>query len=412
MAEFATFFVVLLAALLFPLLLRGYHVPWVVALIIAGIVLGPSGIDVLPEGPVLEFFGQIGVVFLMFMAGLETGISRMKRTGRESVTIAAVNGMVPFLVGVAITVYFGYDLLQAFIVGIVFVSSSVAVVLPTLERQQLIDTRVGTTVIGSTMIQDISSLLLLGAVVHYATPETAMAFPVFVLLLIASLAGFRWLLPKLQWLLEHRENSGFEVELRMILVTLLGVVVFYELIGLHEIVSGFLAGLFLSDIINEEETRNKIHAIGYGLFIPIFFIDAGAEADIALLFEEGMAMLLAATIVTGTVAAKYVSGYTAGRIQGFDRAESSIIGSTSVPQLSTAIAVAYLGMETGLLDPQLVTAVIALSVVTTLTGPTLIDQTLRWLDTSNIEAQTTITSWMRRTRDTADSTEDGTDDDQ
>lgn len=392
MAEMISFFILLFAALFFPMVLRKFHIPWVAALIVAGILIGPSLLGYInPDAPVISFLADIGVVFLMFMAGLETGFSRLKTTGRESLFIAVANGFIPFLTGFAITLLFGYGHAAALLIGLVFTSSSVAVVLPALEARNLMDARAGITVIGSTMIQDLSSLVLIGLLIHQTAPQTPLPLPLFAILLIASFFIFKRLLPSIKQSLKS-SNEGFETELRTVLFLLVGVVVFYEIIGLHPIVSGFFSGLFLADIINEERILSKIHAMGYGLFIPIFFIVAGASADISL-FMESTALLLTVTLVAGTMTAKYVSGYLASQAMRFTSVESSIIGATSIPQLSTSLAVAVLGVEIGLLDTNLLTAVIALSIITTVAGPFLVTQTLNLFNTSHIEGQTTLTTW-------------------
>lgn len=382
--DIVTFFVVLLAALVFPLLLRGLHVPWVIALILGGMVLGPSGVGFVVEDPVLEFLSQIGVVFLMFMAGLETGLDRLLSQGRESLTIGAANGIIPFFVGVGITMWFGYSLEAALVVGAVFMSSSVAVILPGLESRNMLDTKVGTTVISSTMLQDLASLIFLGTVIHQIDDSAQLPTHLFLIFLFLSLAFLKLAIPRIKKLLEyenrHIRGKGFETELRMIMVILIGVVSFYELIGLHPIVSGFLAGLFLSDLIENDEIINKIHAIGYGIFIPVFFVEVGTTFDIAALSNLSTAGGLAAAIITGTVGAKYLSGYTVSRLNGFSRGEASLISSTSIPQLSTALAVAYLGVETGILDQDLLASVLMLSIVTTALSPVLINRTYSLMD--------------------------------
>ncbi len=388
--DVVTFFIVLLAALLFPLLLRGLHIPWVIALIVAGIFLGPSGLELVVEDPVLQFLSQIGIVFLMFMAGLETGFDRLMSLGKESFSIGAANGLIPFAVGVLITLGFGYGFEAAMVVGAVFMSSSVAVVLPTLESRNMLDTEVGTTVISSTMLQDLSSLIFLGAVVHQIDEGAQLPLHLFLFFLFLSIAFLRLAIPRLERFLEyenrHIRGEGFETELRMIIVILIGVVVLYELIGLHPIVSGFLAGLFLSDLIESEEILNKIHAIGYGVFIPVFFVEVGTTFDIAALTNLRAAGALAVTIILGTTVSKYFSGYTVSRLNGFSKAESSIISSTSLPQLSTALAVAYLGVETGILDQNLLASVLMLSIVTTAVSPFLISKTYKWMDIEKEEA--------------------------
>jgi len=384
MTNILVFFVVLLAALLFPLLLRGLHIPWVIALIFAGVMLGPSGLEIVSGDPVIDFLSQIGIVFLMFMAGLETGFSRLKQLGKTSTSIAAANGLIPFGVGILITLYFGYGIETAIVVGAAFMSSSVAVVLPTLEANGMMDTKIGSTVISSVVLQDLSSLIVLGSLVHQVQSGSDLPLHLFVISILTSIAFLKLAIPKLKKFLEYEDREirgkGFETELRMVIVILIGVVAFYEVIGLHSIVSGFLAGLFLSDIIEHEDIINKIHAIGYGIFIPIFFIEVGSSFNIQALSNLTSTAFMAGAIILGTTISKFFSGYFASRVNGFSMEESSFIGSTSLPQLSTALAVAYLGIQTGIIDQNLMTSVLLLSIVTTALSSFLISRTYEWMD--------------------------------
>ena len=115
MEEFYPFFLALFAGVFFSMLSRRTHVPWVVALIIGGIILGPSAFDVLTVNPTIEFIGQIGLIFLMFMAGLETKFSNFSGFRNKLLLLAFVNGAVPFSIGVGIGLLLGYELLTSLV---------------------------------------------------------------------------------------------------------------------------------------------------------------------------------------------------------------------------------------------------------------------------------------------------------
>jgi len=125
MPEFWSFFLILFAALTFSTLFRRLHLPWVLALIVGGLLVGPYGFDVLEVTPTLNFLSETGLVFLMFMAGLEIPLSRLQHDLKPLSLLAFINGFIPFLVGVGITSLFGYDWTTSLLVGIVFISSSV-----------------------------------------------------------------------------------------------------------------------------------------------------------------------------------------------------------------------------------------------------------------------------------------------
>jgi Kef-type K+ transport system membrane component KefB len=151
MEEFYPFFLIIFVGVFFSMVFRRMHFPWVVGLILGGMIIGPHALNILEITPVAEFLGQIGLVFLMFMAGLETKFSNFRNFRGGLIWLSFINGAVPFAVGVSLAILFGYGWVAALLVGIIFISSSIAVVIPSLERFELIRTRLGQSVIMTTV---------------------------------------------------------------------------------------------------------------------------------------------------------------------------------------------------------------------------------------------------------------------
>ena len=118
--------------------------------------------------------------------------------------------------------------------------------------------------------------------------------------------------------------------------------------------------------------KEKLHVISYGLFIPIFFVIIGASTDISVFTTNGGPLLIIGAILIGSIGSKFISGFIAGKLSGFENKESALIGSSSIPQLSTTLAVAFVARELNLFDDSLITAMVVLSTVTTLVGPLLV----------------------------------------
>lgn len=387
MTELRSFFIVLFAGLVFAGLFRRLHVPWVITLIIGGMIIGPFGLGIFEATPVISFLADIGIVFLMFMAGLETKVSSLGKDWWRVIRIALLNGGIPLVIGLGIGFYFGFSWEAVVLLGIVFISSSIAVVVPSLEANYLLYSRLGKTVVAATMIQDIVSLFLLSIVLKRISPLTELPVSVFLaalFLVVGALVGLRLALPKLRQAFQfmHSEKRGdpFERELRLTVAVLIGTVLFFELIGLHAIVAGFLVGFFLSDIIQSEVLLSKIRVLGYGIFIPIFFILVGAQTNLGVFAEGGAALVLTATVVAGSVFAKFISGWLGARLSGFSGSESGLIGSATIPQLSTTLAVVFTAHSLGLFSPEILTAMTTLSILTTFAGPLLIHQFAKRID--------------------------------
>jgi len=369
--EFLPFFLILLATVLFAAAFRKFHLPWVLALISAGIFIGPYGFEFAEVTPTMNFLSQIGLIFLMFMAGLETKFESFKKLKYDIGWLSALNSLIPLTAGVALGYWFGFSLTASLLIGIIFMSSSIAVIIPTLESLNLNNTKLGKSIVASTIIEDVLSLILLSILLQSVNPVTALPLPSFYFLLALIMVGFAYALPKIRALIpKHRDEKDlFESEVRLIFALMIGVVVTFDLLGLHPIIAGFFAGLVLSDSIKSEILMDKLRTMSYGIFIPVFFVVIGMETNISVFQESSGVIGLVLAIVGVSIFTKFASGWLGGKIIGFTNKESSIVGLATIPQLSTTLAVVFTAVETGLLPPTLITAMVILSIVTTLVAP-------------------------------------------
>ncbi len=377
MVEFISFFIILLTALVFSQVFGRLHVPWIIALIAGGIIIGPHGLGVVTPDTTLEFFKDLGLVFLMFMAGLYVRFSGMKLVWKESVTIAGTAGVITFLTGLLTGFLLGYGAEVSILIGIIFISSSIAVLIPFLEKRGLLHSRIGQTAVSTIMIQDIASLIFLAVALQYLFATATMPLPVYVIIFLLTILGIgvaKWGIPRLKKALLHpteEKKDVFERDLRLVFAVLIGMVVISEILGLHSIIGAFFAGIILSEAIVGTSLKEKIHVLAYGLFIPIFFVVLGTQTDpfIILRAEEGIFILI--IIILASMISKFAGGWIASRLSGFTSSQSAFIGTSGIPQLSTTLAVVAVSQELGLLDDKLITAFIFLSVITTFTGPFL-----------------------------------------
>lgn len=375
MPELLPFFIILFVALFFSELFNKLHLPWVIALIVGGLIIGPFGLDIFTPDATIKLLGDIGLIFLMFMAGLQTRLSTIKKMGRMVARNVFFNALIPFLVAIGIGLYFDLGYVASLLLGAIFISSSIAVVLPSMEANNLLATKLGKSIIATTVVEDILSLVFLSVLLQSIAPITSLPLPVFYTLLFGVLVSLRWALPKLRlWFfrLTQKGKSLFEWELQMVIVILIGTVVFFEFLGLHAIIGGFFAGLVLAESIKSDVLIGKLRAISYGFFIPVFFVVLGAEIDLGAFFTATTTLYLTGAIVLGSVISKFGSGWIAGRLNGFTNSQSILAGASTIPQLSTTVAVAVTGAELGILPKEIITSIIVLSVVTTFLGPLIV----------------------------------------
>lgn len=366
------FFLILFASVVFGTIFEKIHLPWVVALMVAGVVLGPHGFDVVQVTPTLSFLGELGLVFVMFMAGLETKLGTFAEMEHEVLPLAFLNGFIPFLCGLLLGLVFGYGFSVALLIGIIFISSSIAIVIPSLEANGVLETKLGQAIMATSILQDVASLILLSMFLQSESTVARLPLWLFYPLLVFILIGLKFALPLIEeWLAGNSSQSRFQSELRVVFMVLLGTVVLFELLGLHSIIGGFFAGFVLADSVTSQKLKQKLKAMAYGVFVPTFFVVVGMEANLGVFTEASQGLVMAVVILLVSVGAKLFSGFFGALTVGFNKHQSVLFGVSSVPQLSTTLAATFSAMSLGLIDSALFTSFIILSVVTTLVGPTL-----------------------------------------
>ncbi len=377
MLEFASFFIIILTALVFSQVFGRFHVPWIIALIVGGMIVGPHGFKIVNPDVTLEFFKNLGLVFLMFMAGLHIRFSGMKLVWKEATLIAGISGLISFGAGMGIGILLGYNIAVSILLGIIFISSSIAVIIPFLERRGLIHSRIGRTVVSAIMIQDIASLIFLAVALQYLFVTTPLPLPLFlvVFIIILFVVGVvRWGIPRLKKSLSHPDEDYkdvFEKDLRLIFAVLVGMVLISEALGLHSIIGAFFAGIILSEAITGTSLKEKIRVLAYGLFIPIFFVVIGTQTNPLIFLEARESVLLLGVIVLASTTSKFIGGWISSRLAGFNDLQSIFVGVSGIPQLSTTLAVVAVGQNLEIIDEELITALIFLSIITTFVGPIL-----------------------------------------
>ncbi len=379
------------AAFILPELAKKIHIPYVTSIILTGIIIGPFGFKIVDLGEIASFLAFIGAIFLMFTAGLDVKLSSLRRIGKKTVIIALFNGIVPFIVGFYLGQFFNYDLTTSLILGAIFVSSSIAIIIPTMKEIKLAETDLGKTIISSTVFVDISSLLILAFLLKSLSPGE-IALPLYIPLVIISLLLLFFLLPKLQKYFvrertETQKEDVFEGELRFIVIVLVVTAILFEFLGLHAIIAGFFVGLFLSDAIKHRLVSEKLYTISYGIFIPIFFLVIGMRTDILSLVTIQEHLVVTLAIIGSLIGSKFVSGWVGSRLAGNSNYQSLIVAAATVPQLSTTLVVALAASQVGLFDEVLVSSIVVLSIVTTLISPFIVKLFHRKLENRNKNIQ-------------------------
>lgn len=367
-----TLFAILALGLAIPELFRKNRFPFSIFLILFGALFGPKGLGLVELDTTIEFFGFLGSMFLMFMAGMEVKFTTLKSFGKKIMIMSAANGLIPFATGFVVTLLFGYPPTTALLVGIVFISSSVAIVGISMEAVGLLKRSIGKAIMAATVVQDTVSLILLSFVLQNIFQKTPLNPVTFILVLVISIVSLKLFLPRVsKHFLGESQGSRrpYEGELRFVIAVLLLATVYFSSIGVHSIVAAFIMGIMLSDVIVSDVVRDKLHTIGYGLFIPVFFFVVGMELDMSLLMSGDYHTLFTFALVVSLVLSKLLSGYISAVAAKFSNREALLFGVSSTVQLTTTLAVAYAVTAAGLFDNVITTSILLLSIFTTAVSP-------------------------------------------
>jgi len=394
---------ILVLILLVPFVLRGFGIPSVIAILISGIIVGQfdlihftldnlganddvfKGVDF-----TLTAMGTIGMIFLMSLAGLEISPKILHKERKSIFVFALFSISIPALAGLGIAFYYDLPLAAMLLFASVFIGHSVAVVYAIMKEMKLIATRFGIIVLGTSLCTDIAGLLLLAYAVHIKSGGTEgegmsllshlpymdnlFIFTIVFLIIVALyIFGSILVVDKLTHRIFARVESHDAKKLTLLLVLIFGIVFVGILIGLHVIIGAFIAGLAIADSIAMKEDERMLHkkmdAIGYGIFIPIFFFMVGTQADIGMLFESKENLFLVGFVVLGAIGAKLLSGFISLKLLKFNNEQAVTGGILTIPLLSASLAGASVGAELEILEARFFTAIVLLAILTTLPGP-------------------------------------------
>ncbi len=348
-----------------------FGMPSVVGKILIGVLLGPSVFGFFHTDELITSVASIGVILLMFMAGVETDLVQMRKVGIISLLVACGGVLVPMGGGIALMRLWGYAWGASVFVGVVLTATSVSVTAQTLRELGRLHSRVGTVILGAAVIDDVLGIILLSIVVglegggNPLLPLLSMG-----LFFIIAIAVGEWLLPHL-----FRHLSGLksrEASLALVLALVIVVAWAAESLGKVAAITGaYLLGLAVARHPQEERTRITygVDLIGYGLFVPIFFIVVGLEADGSAL---AAAPLFTVLLILIAVLTKMVGAFGGGMVGRLPAREAFTVGMGMVTRGEVALVVATLGKEAGLLDGQLFAASLAMVLITTVVTPVLL----------------------------------------
>lgn len=342
------------------------RMPSVVGEVLAGVVLGPSLLGLIPShSPALETLAEVAVVFLLFIAGMETDIGLVRRAAKPATGVALLGMALPFGGGFLLARAFDSGMNESLFMATALVATSVGVTVQVMRDLGRLDTIEGSTIIGAAVIDDIGSLLLLGAVAGAASggnPSTlgivlTVSVALVGIVLVYGPKGFKKISPAIDRLKATEPVLAVAIAIALILAAMT------EALGLAPIVGAFLAGLVVGEAKGEHDLQRKIEPLG-AFLIPFFFVHIGVLVDLDAIAASPVWLVIGSILIA--IAGKLLGGM-AGAI-GMDLRSRTIVGVGMVPRGEVGLIVAALGAQMAV-GESIFGAVVAMVLVTTIVAP-------------------------------------------
>ncbi|MEB3278905.1 MAG: cation:proton antiporter [Lyngbya sp.] len=390
-----TFTILILVSLTIPPIFEKLKLPGLVGLLVAGVVLGTNGLQLLePDSETMKLFADIGKIYLMFVAGLEIDLAEFRRTKDRSLGFGFATFAIPLITGTGIGLVFGFGLNAAILIGSLLASHTL-LGYPIVNRLGVVKNEAVTVTIGATIFTDIAALLVLAICISIHGGEFS---PTTLIIQLGALALYSVIvLVGLDWVgKEYFRRTGDEEgnQFLFILLAVFLASVGAQVINIDKIVGAFLTGLAVNDVLGHSPVEEKVEFVGSTLFIPFFFIQMGLLIDIPA-FVSSLTTELALTlaIVGGLLGSKFLAAFTAKLLYKYKWNETLTMWSLSLPQVAATLAAALVGVDAGLLSQEVFNSVIVLMLVTSILGSVLTARVARDLTIPKADLEPQSEEW-------------------
>ena len=368
---------ILISTKLFGLITKKVRMPQVVGALVAGVILGPAVLNVLSETEFIQKLAELGVIVLMFTAGLETDINQLKKTGKASFIIAVLGVIIPLAGGFFIASIFnkGNDvntILQNVFIGIILTATSVSITVETIKEMGKLNTRAGNAILGAAIIDDILGIIALTITTSLADPSINVIIvlaKIVMFFIFAGFAGylFHWAFIKLDE--RYQRDLRRFVIIAFVFCLLLSFCA-EEFFGVADITGAFIAGLVISDSNRSKYLNSRFETLSYMLLSPIFFASIGIKVQLTAMTKT--IFIFAILLLIVAILSKVLGCALGAKLCKYSNREAIQIGTGMISRGEVALIVANKGIAMGLMLPEFLAPVVIVVVVTTIVTPILL----------------------------------------
>jgi Kef-type K+ transport system membrane component KefB len=356
----------LLIILFAPLVLKRFRIPGIIGLIIAGVIIGPHTLHIIEKSTSFELFSKTGLLYIMFLAGLEIDMQEYKQNRLKSLVFGAFTFFIPITIGYIVCIYvFGFSLWPALLLASMF-STHTLLSYPIVSNMGIVKNRAVQVSFGGTIITDSAVLILLGVITNVVGGEINSMFWIRLVISLGLLCfAVLYLLPKVsRWFFRNIEGQGSSQYIYVLAVVFISGF-FSELAGVEPIIGAFLAGLALNRVIPHNSVlMNRVIFIGNTIFIPFFLISAGMLVDFTVFLKGTDALVFAGVLSLVALATKWLAAQATGAIYNYTKYEKRVMFGLSASHAAATLAVIKVGYDIGLFDQKVINGTIILILIT------------------------------------------------
>ncbi|MEF2721496.1 MAG: cation:proton antiporter [Limosilactobacillus fermentum] len=358
-----------------------WGIPDVIGQILVGIVAGPAVLGWIHQTAMIEEFQEIGVIVLMFIAGVESDLSLLKKYLKPAMAVAVGGMALPIVVMGLASQLFGLQWFESLFIGVIFSATSVSISVAVLREFNQIDSKEGATVLGAAVADDIGGVLILSVLISLMNGkggESSTSLPLIIMMQAIFFGGtyllVRWLAPYLMHLSKHLLTTAAPAVMAMILC--LGMASLADLVHLSGAVGAFFAGIAVANTKARHDIAEAFEPLGYAVFIPVFFVNVGLVMRLNH-FLDSLVFIVVMTILACLT--KLIGSGGGAMLMGFDRQSGYVIGSGMIARGEMALITAQIGYEAHLLSSKYYSDVITVVVLATVLAPFILKHALKRL---------------------------------
>ncbi len=360
------FSLILFIILLSPILLRRIKIPGIIGLILSGVLIGPHGLYLLERNSAVDLFSTIGLLYIMFIAGLELDMNEFRKSRHKSVLFGLFTFAVPIAIGYPVCYYvLGYDTLASIMISSMFATHTL-VSYPVVNSYGISKNEAVAITIGGTILTDTAVLIILAVIIGASQGQLDQQFWVTLGVSFAIFLSIMFgVIPRIaKWFFQKVEGEKTAHYIFVLFVVFLAAFL-AEVAGLEHIIGAFVAGLALNKLIpHSSALMNRIEFIGNAIFIPFFLISVGMIVDVSVLLKGPMALYIAATLTVVAIFSKWLAAWFTQLSFGYSGAQRQVIFGLSSAHAAATLAVIMVGYRYEIIDENVLNGTIVLILIT------------------------------------------------